>query len=127
MTGTTFPPFRVEASSRGRMFYSSAGSARQAFSIAREELEAGASAVTVASNESLGDLLTAYSDFSRDFFEVVIIHITAIDEHARSGDYIFRLAFEPKDLALVGELASVAPITPSVPLVGRVPREERSC
>lgn len=120
MSAPTLPPFRVEASSRGRMFYSSAGTARQAFAIAREELESGASTVTVASNESLGDMLEAFSTLARSFLEVVIVHLDGLDV----GGYAYRLAFEPRDLALVVELAGVAPITASVPLVGRIPGEK---
>lgn len=129
MTTPTFPPFRVEALVDGgalgrRMFYSSAGSARQAFAIAREELESLAKSVSIATEEGFAELLEGLAAISAKVPSTLLV---GTDPSPDGAPYGYRLVFFPEDLGVLVELVSVAPITAAVPLVGPAPEERRRC
>lgn len=109
---THLPRFKVEAAKDGRLNVSSAGSARQAFRMALEDVREGAETVSIATTDGEGELLEAFARVVGSLEQVV-----RLEPVSEGWDgYTWRFLFTAAEDGLLLELSSVAPVTAGVVL-----------
>lgn len=109
--------FKVEIARGGRLFVDSAGTARQAFTIALEELGTNAAdAVGIATTHvGLSELLEGFAAVGDAVPHVLAVLPTSPVESAWDG-LDWKFAFAPEHLPLLAELARLAPRSAAEPL-----------
>lgn len=122
------PPFAVVSRHADRkLVVSSAATARQAFMFCREDIRAASDRVDLLSTDAnLPELLEAMAALAETNPHVLALRVvTELAGYRTHFQWAF--SFTRAEEGLLLALSSVAPITPSVPLVGRVPREGLKC